>query len=146
MGAWHDGRASKENARPLLVALPDDLEVRHHPRRMMLEDVAVIHPLARAVIRHERDSHTTLRWHVDRILPRPERRWLAVHVHDLEEEAVQVERVIHHRVVDDVPHLQLPDLHRRVTMMRLLVDDEVDPVTKTRLESKVHLARWRCRA
>jgi hypothetical protein len=38
--------------------------------------------------------------------------------------------MVHHRVVDDVPHLQLADLHRLVAMVRLLVDDEVDAVPR----------------
>ena len=37
---------------------------------------------------------------------------------------LEVERMIHHRGVDDVPHLQLADLHRLVVMVALAVDDE----------------------
>ena len=107
----------------------------------MLEDVAVIHPLARAIIWQEGDPHTALRRYVDRVFPRPERGRLAVHVHDLEEEAVQVERVIHQRVVDHVPHLQLANFDRGVAMMWLLVDDEVHSVAQAPFYAEVDLAR-----
>jgi hypothetical protein len=97
----------------LTVVSPDDLEVRHHPGGVVLEDVAVVHRLACPVMGHERDPNAGLARHVHRVLPRLEGRWVAVHLEHLEEEPVQVERVTHHRVVDDVPHLQLANLDRR---------------------------------
>ena len=41
----------------------------------------------------------------------------AVHRDDLEEEPVQVKRVIHAGLVDDVPDLQLAHLHGRVVVV-----------------------------
>jgi hypothetical protein len=46
----------------------------------------------------------------------------------LEEEPVQVERVIHPGLVHDVPDLQLAHLHRRVVVVLLVVDEPVVPV------------------
>jgi hypothetical protein len=31
--------------------LGNDREVRHHPHRVVLKDVAVVHPLARSIVR-----------------------------------------------------------------------------------------------
>src|SRR6185503_9710590 len=110
---------------PLTGELPYDLKVAHHPGRMVLENVTVIHPLAWAIVGHPRDAHPTLRRHVHGVFPRTERRRLAVDVEDLEEEAVQMEGMVHHRVVDDVPYLQIAHLPRLVSVMRLLVHKEV---------------------
>jgi len=67
-------------------------EVGHHPRRVMLENVAVVHPLARPVVGDPRDAHAPACRHVDRVLPRSKRWRGAIALDDLEEEPVQVER------------------------------------------------------
>jgi len=56
-------------ANPPLHGLAHYFKVRHHSARMMLEDVAVIHPLARAIVRHPGNAHAPPRRHVHRILP-----------------------------------------------------------------------------
>ncbi len=53
----------------LKPASPLDREVPHHPLLVMLEDVAVVHPLPGPVVRNPRDPHATFGRHVDRVLP-----------------------------------------------------------------------------
>jgi len=48
---------------------PYQAEVGHHPRRVMLENVAVIHPLARPVVWQPRNAHAPAGRHIDGVLP-----------------------------------------------------------------------------
>src|SRR5689334_20580412 len=48
-----------------------------------------------------------------------------------------MEGMIHHRIIDDIPHLQLTNLHRLVAMVRLIVDEKVDAVLEAQLESQM---------
>jgi len=114
---------------------PLHLEVRHHSGRVVLEDVAVVHPHAGPVVGIPRDPDGRLRRHVDDVLQRSPGRLLSVDLEDLEKEAVQVERMIDLCRIDDVPHLQLADVHRLVVMVGLTVDDEVEPAAKAHFES-----------
>src|SRR5215207_2568575 len=77
----------------------DDLEVGHHPGGVVLEDVAVIHPAAWSVVRQPTDPDPALGRDVDGVLPGSEGRRGAVDLEHLEEEAVQVEGVVHLRLV-----------------------------------------------
>src|ERR1043166_105319 len=123
------------------VKSPNDVEVRHHSGCVVLDDVAVVHPHAGPVVGIPRDPDGRLRRHVDHVLQRSEGRLPSVDLEDLEEEPVQMERMIHQRGVDDVPHLQLADLHRLVVMMALAVDDEVEPAAKADFEAQLHGSR-----
>src|SRR5688572_2201469 len=105
-----------------------DLEVRHHARGMVLEDVTVVHPFAGPVVGHPRDANPTPSWNVDRVLPRTEFRRLAVHLENLEKEAMKVERMVDWRPVDDVPDLELSHSYRLSAVVQLLVDRELDAV------------------
>src|SRR5690242_4360782 len=103
----------------------------------MLEDVTVVHPLAWTIVGHPGDTHPTLRRHVHRILPRAECGRLAVHAHYLKEEAVKVEGMIHHGIVDDIPDLKLADLDRSIAVMCLVIDQKVDAVLETQFETEM---------
>ena len=95
------------------------LEVTHHPRRVVLEDVAVVHPLAGPIVGQTGDASRAACAATFTVSSHDaERGRLAVDRDDLEEEAVQVERVVHAGLVDDVPDLQLAHLHRRVVVVR----------------------------
>src|ERR1043166_1465562 len=107
----------------------------------MFEDVAVIHPVPGAIVGIPRDPHRRFRANIDDILQRAEGRLLAVDLEDLEEESVQMEWMIHHRLIDDVPHLQLADLDRLAVMVALAVDDEVESTPKAHLETEFHRSR-----
>src|SRR6185503_20606209 len=98
----------------------------HHPGRVVLEDVAVIHPAARTTVRHPRDTRRALGRQVDDVFPRTPCRWLTVYREHLEEVAVQMERMIHQCGVHDVPDLQFADPHGVVRLVSLSVDDEID--------------------
>ena len=43
--------------------------------------------------------------------------------------------MIHHRLVDDIPDLQLADFYRLVVMVPLVIDDKVEPAAKAELEA-----------
>ena len=129
-----------------MAASPNHVKVTHHSARVMFEDVAVVHPLARPIVRQPGDAHAAAWGNVYRVFPGQKRGWLAVYLEHLEEEAVQVERMVHQRVVHDVPDLQLPDLHGRVVVMRLAVDHELYAGTQARPHAQMHLARRRDRA
>ena len=51
-----------------------------------------------------------------------------VYLDDLEEEAMEMERVIHLRLVHDVPYLQVPDADGVGVVMGLALDHPVDAV------------------
>jgi hypothetical protein len=72
----------------------------------MLEDVAVIHPLARSVVRAKCDRDPALGDNVDGVFPRRRRCRYAIDRDDLEEEAVKVKRMVQPGLVDDVPDLE----------------------------------------
>jgi hypothetical protein len=72
---------------------------------VVLEDVAVVHPHAGPVVGIPRDADGRLRWHVNDVLQRAPGRLLSVDLENLEEESVQVERMIDLRGVNDIPHL-----------------------------------------
>src|SRR5207247_9613268 len=107
----------------------------------MLEDVAVIHPAARPLIRHPRDADGGSRRDVHDVLPRAPRRWLAVDGEHLEKEAVQMERMIHQRRVGDVPDLQLARLDRLVLMIASAVDSKIAHSPKAERDAELHGAR-----
>ncbi len=91
--------------------------------------------------------HGAARRKVDDVLPGAELRRLAVDRQDLEEEAVQVERVIHEGGIHDVPHLKLADLHRLVVVVSLAIDEEVETVAQAHTDAELHLlVRRRVRA
>src|SRR6185312_16278609 len=100
----------------------------------MLEDVAVVHPAARPIVGIPGDTDRRLRRHVDDVFQRSPRRLLAVDREYLEEEPVQVKWVVHSRRVDDIPHLQLANLHWLVVVMTLTVHDEVETPAKAQFE------------
>jgi hypothetical protein len=52
-----------------LLTRPDDLEMRHHPFLMVLEDVAVVHPFPGPIVRHPGDANRRLRRDVDGVFP-----------------------------------------------------------------------------
>src|SRR5512142_465660 len=104
---WSDLRSIMS---PASLGSAHDLEVTHHAAGVMLENVAMVHPFAGTIIRQPRDADASLRWDVHGVLPRAERGCLAVQLHDLKEESVQVEGMVHHRVVEHVPHLKLANL------------------------------------
>jgi pimeloyl-ACP methyl ester carboxylesterase len=52
---------------------------------VVLEDVAVVHPAAWAVVGEPCDSDASLCGNVDRVLPRQDLRWLSVDVEDLDD-------------------------------------------------------------
>jgi hypothetical protein len=64
-------------ARGMLRRSLHDLEVPHHARRVVLENVAVVHPLARTVVGAKRDRDRLLRGNIDRVLPRRASRFYA---------------------------------------------------------------------
>src|SRR5262245_36549630 len=107
----------------------------------MLEDMAVEHPLAGPIVRQPRNANTSTSRHDQRLFPPKVRRWLAIAFEYLEEESVQVKRVIHARRVDDVPHLQLSDRDRLGAVVRLAVDEKHDFAVGFDAFSESHLAR-----
>ena len=66
--------------------------------------------------------------------------WAAVDVQDLEEEAMQVEWMVHLRVVDDFPDLHFAGADRLGSVVHLLVDEEVDPPTQAAFAAEVNRA------
>ena len=71
------------------------LKVRHHSRCMMLNDMAMIHPGARTIIRHPGNFYFTSGGQIIGIFSCPVRRCFAILFDDLEEKAVEVKRMIH---------------------------------------------------
>ena len=65
-----------------------DFEVTHHAGGVVLENVAMVHPLTRTIVGQPRDARTTLRRYVERVLPRAERRRLAIQLDELKEESM----------------------------------------------------------
>ena len=61
--------ADRQLSSRLREASPLDREMPHHSLLVMLEDVAVVHPLPRPIVRDPRNSHTPFGRHVDRVLP-----------------------------------------------------------------------------
>src|SRR5437773_7151252 len=122
-----------------------DVEMGHHAGRVMLEDVAVIHPAPGPIIRLPSDAHGCTGWHVHDVLPRAPRRRLTVHGQDLKEKAVQMEGMVHQGRIDDVPYLQLARFHRLVPMVGFLVDHEIHDVPQARLDTELDRARGRHR-
>ena len=53
---------------------------------------------------------------------------------------VQVEGVVHRRVVHDVPHLQLAELDRRIPVVLLAIHEEPHTLREARLLAEVYLA------
>src|SRR5690606_18310577 len=82
-----------------------DFEHSHHPVILMIEDMAVEHPLPGIVVVADDEPDGLVLRNVDDVLPAPERLGNAVPVDDLELEAMQVKRMVH---PDEVLHL--PDL------------------------------------
>lgn len=123
-----------------------DVEVPHHAGRVMLEDVAMVHPAAGPVVGEPRDAHAAEGADVHGVVPSEPVDGLAVHLEHLEEEAVQVEGVVDGRAIADVPDLQLADAHRVGVMVLLPVDVELDAVPEAEAEAEPHVARWRDRA
>jgi hypothetical protein len=71
-------RASESTSIPPLSAdeptmSTHDVEVRHHPGGVVLQDMAVVHPPARAVVGHPRDPHAPLCGNVHGVLPGEQR-------------------------------------------------------------------------
>jgi hypothetical protein len=60
------------------IPLPGDFEVHHHPRGMMLEDVAVCHPWSGTIVWQPRDLHEAHRRHMHRVFPRAVLRALTI--------------------------------------------------------------------
>jgi hypothetical protein len=116
------------------------VEMSHHPGGMVLQDVAVIHPLPGAIVGNPCNAYPPPRGHVYRILPGEERRRAPVHVDDLEEEAVEVKGMIHRGPVDQVPYLQLPDRARLSPVMDFPVDRELDAMRLAEFPAEVNLA------
>ena len=71
------------------------LKMGHHARCMVLQNMTVVHPPARAVIGHPGYFYRASGRQVYGIFPGPEDRWFAAHFQYLEEKSVQVKRVIH---------------------------------------------------
>src|SRR5688500_8791202 len=53
-----------------------------------------------------------------------------------------MKRMVDRRAVDHVPDLKLADFDGPIAVVRLLVDHEIDAVSKAQLEAETHLARW----
>src|SRR5688572_21821771 len=102
-----------------------DFEMSHHPAGVVLENMAVVHPLAGPVLRYPDDPYAPIGRNVDGVLPGEKSGCLAIYLQHLEEEAVKVKRVIHRRHVDDVPDLKLTNPNRIGPVMQLVVDREV---------------------
>ena len=101
--------------------------MRHHAGRVVLEDVAVVHPHAGPssgyhAIRTVPFGGTLITSSSDR-----QAGFFPIDLEDLEKEAVQVERMIHHRRVDDVPDLKFADLHGLVMMVTLSLTTKSNP-------------------
>ena len=96
-----------------------DVEVPHHAGRVVLEDVAVVHPASRPIVGVPGNPNGRLRRHVDDVFQRSPCRLVAVDLENLEEESVQVKRVVHPCRVDHIPDLQFADLHWLVVMVAL---------------------------
>ena len=77
----------------------------HHARNVMVEQVAVDQPVSLALVGRELDRPHAHRGDVDRVLQRGGRWVLVGCVHQAEEVAVEMDRVMHHAVV----HQAQPD-------------------------------------
>ena len=70
--------------------LSHDVKVCHHSGGVMLEDVTVIHPFPRPVVRKPGDPHALARRDVHSVLPGKEIGRLSVYFQNLEKESVQM--------------------------------------------------------
>ena len=82
------------------------MQVSHHARFRMIEDVTVIHPHARPFIKADSNTHRGVHRDVHRVLPLGD----TSVVEHLKEVAMQVKRVIERRVVRECPNMRLAEV------------------------------------
>ena len=102
------------------------VKMTHHSGLMMFQDMTMIHPTSRTVIRHPRDFNCAPWRKVNGVLPTEELRRLTINLKYLKEKSVQVKWVIHQTSIPYFPYLEFTNFNWMVWRMHLTVNKEVN--------------------
>src|SRR5690349_11335309 len=116
--------------------------MRLHPRLVMFEDMAMVHPFSRAVVRYPGNLRLAPRRKIHRILPRAILGRLAIQLEDLKEESVKMKGVVHEAYVRHFPHLKLSYIHRFVHRVKLPVHGKINSIAKAWVDSQSYCAGY----
>ena len=102
------------------------VKMRHHARRMVFKNMAMVHPSPGAVIRHPRDLYLAFGFKIVGILPCLVSRRLAILFYHLEKESMQMKRMVHKAGVCYFPNLQFAYGYRFILAMHFSIYQEIN--------------------
>ena len=97
---WHDDDDDDDDVRCDFATADEcfntnNLEVPHHTRLVVFQDMAMVHPASRPIVRDPGNLNLASRRKIYCILPANELRRFAIYFKNLKEEPVQMEGMVH---------------------------------------------------
>lgn len=119
----------------------NDFEVSHHPGRVVLKNVAMVHPLSWAIIRDPCDLYLASGREIDRIFYCYILRRFSIDFKYVKEKSMQVKGVVHQTCIPNLPYLQITDVNRRIDAVQSAVHREINSSFQARVYGEFYFSR-----